>query len=477
MLGRLGISGNVAIARLTTLVSRRSLNLWASLGQCYNKPPPKVPLMIRKDDDTAVIRCGLLQRSGDYQKSSTFLGALLADVYSSDQSWLNVLLNRQASSLKGPVKIQFGELFDIQQQGTLTSLVVPSVFLKDHNVEFLEVSQENTPSEDNCHFYLDLDGNSSSALFHIWPTVSIRDTPKTGELPLSNEISSQLALEATLLFTRDKGTVNTYLKDLDLSNFASFSKRLAAKIDDRKQIYADLGLAVLKNLQNEDKSLVKSHSLQSQKDEMLKGVESWRVLAHGELQNQVNPLLQKFLKTHLSVRKIYTYSSAKFNLRIKELIEEPLSDLQMQNNLYELRGRLHLSTPINPPLLERQYLERKVLSVYQDVNKVINQSFFTLQLPLIVCSTVGYISEQFSMFSMGSLASLGIVLGLQRVLSSWEVAAERIQRGVYDDIRANIEQEDKRLVQEVNDRFSKEETIQKRKLSIMNELLSQQTPS
>ncbi|QLQ80204.1 hypothetical protein HG537_0D02050 [Torulaspora globosa] len=466
----------MAVTRLTLLASRRSLNQWALLSQCYDKPPSKLPLMIRKDDKDSIIRCGLLPGISGYQKSSTFLGALLADVYALDQSWMNVLLNRRASSVKGPIKIQYGDQFDVQRNETMTTLAVPSSFLKDHKVEFLEVLEENAPDEDNCHFYLDLDGRSST-LYQRWPTISVNDTSKTSELPLSNEINSRQALEAILRFIHDKGTVNSYLKSLELSNFGNFSKRLAAKIDNRKQIYADLGFAVLKNLENEDNSLAKGHYLQSEKEEMLKDVERWRRNAHDELQGQVVPLIQKFLRTHLSIGKIYTYSNTKFNLRVKKFIEEPLRDLQMQNNLHELRGRLRLSTPLKTPLIDKQYFEKQISSVYKDVNKVINQSFFKLQLPLILCSTIGYISEQFSLYSMGSLASLGIVLGLQRVLSNWELAGKNVQKRIYEDIRATIEQEYKRLVQEVEDKCGKEETAQKHKLHLIRALSSEESRS
>lgn len=466
----------MAVARLTTLVSRRTLNQWALLSQCYDKPPSKLPLMIRKDDENSIIRCGLLQGSNGYQRSTTFLGALLADVYASDQSWLNVLLNRRTSSLRGPIKIQYADNFDLQHNEAVTTLAVPSSFLKDHKVEFLEVSEENAPDEDNCHFYLDLDGKSSP-LYQEWPTISVRDTSRTSELPLSNEINSKQALEAILRFIRDKSTVNSYLSDLEQSNFGDFSKRLAAKIDNRKQIYTDLGLAVLKNLENEDTSLVRSRYLQSKKEEMLKDVETWRRHAHGELQGQVVPLIQKFLKTHLSVGKIYTYSNTKFNLKVKKLIEEPLRDLQMENNLYELRGRLRLSTPLKAPLIDKRYFEKHISSVYEDVNKMINRSFFQLQLPLILCSTLGYVSEQFSLYSMGSLASLGIVLGLQRVLSSWEVAGKNVQKRIYEDIRAAIEQEYERLILEVEDKYAKEEIAQKHKLDLIRALSSEESHS
>lgn len=464
-----GIISKTAVIRVARLTAKRSVNQWVLLSQCYDKLPSKMPLMIREGSANQAIRCGLLQKSSNYQASSTFLAALLADVYAPDQSWLSVMINRQASSLKGPMKIQYGDQFDVMHSDTSTTLAAPLGFLNDHNVEFMEISEKSTPDEDGCHFYLDLDGGSPT-LYQKWPTVSIELTSKTDGLPFLNEINPNLALQAILSFIRDKKTVNSYLEDLETSNFPSFSKRLATKLDGRDQIYVDLGSAILRNLKEEDESITRSGYLLNHKLEALNEIETWRRFSHSELQRLVVPLVQKFLKTHLSVWKIYTYSNTAFNLKIKELVEKPLRELQMENQLYKLIGHQRLSAPVTSPLINKRYFEKKLSSVYKGVNRAIYQNFFQLQLPLITCATMGYISEQFSIFSMGSLASLGIVLGLQRVLSTWESASKETEKVMYEDIRANIERGNERLIQETEERFSKEAALHERKFELVRDL-------
>lgn len=455
---------------LRTVSFRRSASKWAQLSQCYDEIPPKVQLMMRESGRQSVIRCGVLKPANGHQSLPTFLGALLADVYASDQTWLAVLLNRQGTRTRSPLLIKFGEHFDIQQDGNYTRFAVPSPFLKDYNVEFLEITSPDMQGEDECHFYIDLSDGSTKRLYR-WPTVTVDDTSSSGPLPLSNHVNSSMAAAGILKFIRDKSSVSSYLQAMDRSNMSSFADRLKQKIHDRKKIFSDLGMATLKNLMDSDESLIEYHISESQKQEMIRQVEDWRRQAHGELQREVMPLLQKFLKSHLSIWRIYSYSEDKFNLRLKELVDEPLRDLKMVNLLYSLRGRLQLEGSVSSPLHNAHLFEKEVTLAHRDLNKVIYQNFFKLQLPLIVCSTMGYVSEQFSLYSMGALASLGIVLGLQRVISSWELASKKIVDNIYDAIRTYIEYESNFMIQRCKEKFAEEETQHKHKQEILNSLL------
>lgn len=450
---------------------RRSASKWAQLSQCYDEIPPKVQLMMRESGRQSVIRCGVLKRANGHQSLPTFLGALLADVYASDQTWLAVLLNRQVTRASSLLLIKFGEQFDTQQDGNYTRFAVPSPFLKDCNVEFLEITfPDSKQGEDECHFYIDLSDGSTKRLYR-WPTVTVNDTTSSDPLPLSNQVNSSMAAEGILKFIRDKSSVSSYLQAMDRSNMSSFADRLKHKIHDRKKIFSDLGMATLKNLMDSDESLIENHISESQKQEMIRQVEGWRRQAHEELQSEVLPLLQKFLKSHLSIWRIYSYSEDKFNLRLKELVDKPLRDLKMVNLLYSLRGKLQLEGSINSPLHNAHLFEKEVTLAHRDLNKVIYQNFFKLQLPLIVCSTMGYVSEQFSLYSMGALASLGIVLGLQRVISSWELASKKIVDNIYDAIRTYIEYESNFMIQQCNEKFAEDETKHKHKQEILNSLL------
>lgn len=449
--------------------SKRPISQWARLAQCYDKAPPKVPLMIRENERNAAIRCGVIHRATSNQPLPTFLGALLADVYATDQTWLVTLLNRQGTPKSSPLLIKFGEQFDANQDKNLTEFAVPSPFLKEHNLEFLEVPSKEMQDGDGCHFYIDLSDGSAN-IPHKWPTVTVSDNERANALPLSNQINSSLAVKGILGFIRDKTTVNSYLLAMDKSNVTSFADGLKRKVDDRKRIFSDLGLAILKNLRESDRSLVGNNPSQAQKHEMIEEIQEWRRNAHEELQTVVVPLLTNFLKSHLSIWKIYLYSEDKFSLRLKELIDEPLRDLKMVNFLYNLRGRLQIEGPTESPLQNVHFFDKEITLAHQELNKVIYDNFLKLQLPLIILATVGYVSEQFSLYSMGSLASLGIVLGMQKVISSWEVASKKIVDNMYEAIRIYIEHESNLMVKLCEEKCTKNEAEYKLKQEVIQTL-------
>lgn len=425
--------------------------------------------MIRGCDKESTIRCGVLQRSSGTQCLPTFLAALLADVYASDQTWLVTLLNRQGSPMKSPLLVQYGEHFEAHEDKNCTKFNVPSPFLKKHRIEFLEILSPEVRSDDECHFYIDLSDGSPTKLYR-WPTVSVSDTSSLDPLPFSNQINSSRAVKAILKFIRDKSSVESYLEDIEKSNVANFAERVKHKIDDRKQIFSELGRAVLENVSETDKSLAKHLSSEARKQEMIADIEVWRRQAHEELQNKVMPVLRKFLKDHLTVRNIYLYSEDKFSLRLKEMVDQPLHNLQMVKHLYSLKGKLGVEDSSNSSLYDTKSFNEELTLAHKNLNKVVYQNFFQIQLPLILCSTVGYISEQFSLYSMGSLASLGVILGVQKVIYNWEAASKKTINKIYHAIRSSIESEGNSLIQQCNAKFKSDEIKNQRKQEIIDSL-------
>lgn len=446
---------------------KRFKSQWAQLSECYKVLPPKLSLVLQESrEPTAILRCGVILSANNVKRQSKFLSSLLADVYSSDQAWFNTMANRYSTSPTSQVFVRFGEQFDMQRERNYTKFVIPSPFLKDHKVEFLEMQTKQSQGEDGCHLYINLDGNDSM-LARGWPTIVVQDCDNTNSLPLSNQINLSQAFEAISNFIKDKNTVTSYLQGMEKSNFANFKKKLSARLNDRKVLFSDLESSVLQNILINDKTLAEDKRMQSDKQEMTPAIEQWSQLAHNELQTKVKPLLENFAREQLSIWKIYTYSESKLKLKLIELVTKPIRCLQMVRSLYTLRGHLQIDDTMKSSLLEMNHLENKITSAQTKINKTIYHNFLTLQLPLIVCATLGIVSDQFSAYSMGALASFGVILGFKRVISDWQVTLKKILADINESIRRNIESNRDNLIQRCRASFALKESQSERKTKII----------
>lgn len=458
------------LCSVTRCISRRFNSQWQQLGRFYEKVPQKLSLVLQNDGDRRPsIRCGVILPPNDSAKSS-FVSALVADVYSTNQSWFRTLMSRYDRKNTSRVLIKYGSQFDVRVNSNSTVFVVPSPFLQRHDVEILEFQHGQMPvieQDRGCHLYVDLAGSS----FDLSPSIILHDTTLPEALPFSNTVNSKLALESIVEFIRDKSTVDRYLENIEKSNFDAVSARLGDTLDNRDAIFQDLQRSIIENIKQDEDLVGRRRRIQSEKGQMLQEIEQWSQLAHTELQTIIGPLLDEFIKKQLSLWKIYSYSESRLKLKLVELLIEPLNHLKMKSSLYKLAGKLDIdeAVPLKPPL-EIQHIDMKVLAVHEKVSKTIYWNFFSLQLPLILCSSLGVLSEQFSIYSMGSLASLGIALGFKRVLSHWETAMKDVLNDITSSIRENIQMDKRLMLSNCQERFANEESTLDKKLQLIESL-------
>ncbi|QLG74479.1 hypothetical protein HG535_0G03620 [Zygotorulaspora mrakii] len=448
---------------------KRFNSQWRQLAQCYEKLPEKLSLLLQDEEGTRrTIRCGVILPRRQETNHSEFISALLSDVYARDQTWFRTLVTRYHGKNVSNVLMRYGQQLDLLKSERSIMLTLPSPFLKRYDVEFLEFHDNERPEyERGCHLYVDL-GDSPS---RVWPTISINDTKISKELLLSSSVNAKLALKATIDFVRDKSTVDEYLRNMETSNFDNISKRLGSILEDKETIFKNLQKSIIENIKRTELPLERKKMIEYERKQMMSEIESWSQLAHLELQTVINPLLDQFSREHLSIWKIYTYSESKLKLNLLELLVEPLTHLKMKSSLFKLSGKLQLddTLALKSPL-EIQNIGQRVLKLHGKANKAIYQNFFSLQLPLILCSVVGGLSEQFSFYSMGSLASFGIVLGFKRVMSYWDETMKSLQQDIIANIRENIEKDKAMLVASGRERFSEKEFKLDQKIKIIDSL-------
>lgn len=462
------------------LVFKRFNSEWVRLSRCYQKLPPKLPLVLQ-GYDSKKIRCGVvLSRDNDRVSisQSAFLSTLLADVYSPDQTWFHVWKQRyEQSNSTSRILVKYGKVFGKQfermNESELTTFNVPSEFLEKHNVEFLEVPSMEQASDDGCHFYINLQqhGVNPSGIYD-WPTVNFIINPNLGKvsLPAGNQIDPEWALKAICEFINDKNTVDEYLDVMKRSNFANVKAELANKLQDVDGIFRGLQISVLENISQRENLYEKHKKLIDDKKHISGKIQRWSESAHDELQSSILPQLRTFVKNQLALWRVYSYSESKLQLKLLDMVTEPLHDLRMVNSLNRLKGELHINNVGSENFINKQEIKQKATALHKNINKIIYENFLLLQLPLILVSTFGVLSGECSSFSMGAVASFGIVLGFSRVLAVWQSLLESDVKRIRETLRSKIENEKVGLINEYQNGFATREKDFETKYEIIHSL-------
>ncbi|SCW04506.1 LAFE_0H15038g1_1 [Lachancea fermentati] len=444
------------------LIGRRFGSTWAQLAECYTKSrralPDKLPLMVQRNQQ---VRCGILVPSLASERGSSFLSALLADVYSSDQYWFEVFSGRHLKPMTN--LIRYGPAFDFQIIGKLRTFTLPSPWLQEHNVQFFE-SEYLQDSQDGCHLYLNLNPKPVAI---PWPLLQLTDIESTFVMG-NREVNSTLALEGIQKFINDKSSVKNYLSSLETSNFLTVSKELALKLDNRTEIFQQLGKAVIKNIYQTDPSVAEYEKFKCSEREAIEKINEWAFEAHKELQQHLRPLLESFAKNELSIFKVYGFSENKLQLKLREICDLSESS-KIVDKLNHTRGILSLPYQ-DSKLDEKSLMLHRAPLLKKDINNAIYRQFFTLQLPLILCSVLGVVSHQFSAYSMGSLAAFGITLGFSKVLSYWSSILQHYVDDVVEHTRIRIEKQKGALITEWKEHTLKERKSLEFKIKVLNDL-------
>lgn len=451
----------------------RGYGKWNKLSLFYPRQA-KLPLLTVPSKEDALIRCGF---SGS--ESSKFLDLLVLDVYSTNTQWMDQFLQRDRGSRN---LIRYGEEFRVVGASGLDPIVtyyVPSPWLVGMQCEFLEMgktSERGFPN-DLCHLYVEKEQFPRLE----WPTFALvpRSIAKNfnsaeGEQVelYGNEIDPEYALEATLSFIKDKAVVTKYLKALDSSNVLPLSKRLKQRLQNKEKIFEDLERSVINEIYETD-DLTKYDKLIKSKNSVIHTIDEWSQNAHEELQNSIEPLLQNFVSKQLSLWKVYSYSESKLSLKLNEMCNIT-NDLNMVQDLSHIYGSLDI-TQRRLSIINPDYAKKQVPLLHKEINKIVYKNFFQLQFPLIAISVAGVVTGLCSVFSMGSLASLGIVLGLQRVKDSWYALLTHFQHQIREECRIGIEHNKRLLFDDWEKAYAKKESELREKAALLKQISDELT--
>ncbi|SCU97444.1 LAMI_0F10110g1_1 [Lachancea mirantina] len=449
-----------------SLKIRRWNSNWCQLDHIYGKQGIEIPKIKLLGSKPPQLRVGVILRSLNKSRDLAFLSALLADVYTQDKYWMDVFMQRHCSSFSQNL-LKFGPHFDVQSTESIRTFTLPSPWLRENNVQFLETTRQSVLT-DNCHLYLDLRSQSADAsTLSRWPTLYIRESDSECVLE-RNWVNSQKALNAVKAFIKDKHQVKEYLRDLEDSNFLAVNKMLETKFSCKDEILQDLGKVVKAEIFDQDKSLreFETRSAEDKNREAL--IDSWTVNAHRELQQKFFPMMKAFLRKQLSVGKLYTYSESKLELKMRETLGL-IENTKIEESRNHLRGSLALGHA-NHDVLDVQKLQDKIPGLHEKINKAVYAQFFQLQLPIVIVATLGVVSGQFTLFSMGSLAGVGLALGVNKVMRQWNRLLHNLSTTITEETRQAIELERNSLREELRAKESKEAQLTTRKLELLSNL-------
>lgn len=433
--------------------------------------------------EEAQVRCGFKGKG-----VSRMLDVLLLDVYSGDKGWMEQFLQRDR---KQRSLIRYGVDFGVKSASGLDEVVtyeLPSPWLEKAGCEILELGSESeseaesregpsgrpsgSPSgrPDGCHLYVSEKGFTPAR----WPTFSVvprhggRGSEAGTGTSHENEVDAETAFDVALRFSKDKSLVSTYLDSLDSTNILAISKKLQARLNDKNQIFRDLERAVLTELYRVDESPQEYEKLMKSRARVDDTIENWAREAHKELQGSIEKLLQDFASKQLSLWKVYSYSEPKLSLKLHELCNIS-NDLEMVQNLSHIYGSLGIQQQ-RLSIISPDYAKNKVPYLHREINKCVYKNFFQLQFPLIAVSVIGYVTELCSGYSMGALASLGIVLGLKRVKDTWYNLLLQFQQQIREECRVGIELNKQLLRKNWEDAYTQKESELSSKVALLEQI-------
>jgi len=371
----------------------------------------------------------------------TFLNTLLADPFASDQSWYDSLLER-----KNPSSFKYNGVTDIQG----SNYNIPSPILEAHNIEFLELNELNY--KDGCHLYL----NFGDPIEPRWPTYEFQDD--LNEVPSSNELNSEIAFEAVNLLKESPLNSTIYTNLYNSSNFPHFNESLA-KIINPEIVIAKLYKSIVKQLQLQNISNSLTLKDLELKDFKIKQyIAQWDESAHREFQTQFQPFVTQYESKNLAWWKLY-YKNDDIEGILTHMLNTGFLNNSLKNFSY-VKGQIDsfssfrkdqlsdISTELDQNALTQlkdQIITNELYPLQQTIIKQILINFVGLQLPVVLISAGGAFFYDFSLYSMGGLGSLGVVLGLNNVSKKWLSLITGFKASLFEKTRLAIMETNQQL--------------------------------
>lgn len=368
---------------------------------------------------SSVLRVGLIPAQG-HHRSSKLLDALVDDPIEKTQ-WSTALANRP---LTKDIFVSQSATFELTE--ARNSLVIFPVPFSGDAIEYLEVNsaEDSWDHLRHCHLHLFVaDRVLTRAPVSHYPFLTICDSSSPLGAPNLDitahnceykgellQINSQKALRANSALQTSPNNASFYTKHWNESGIRELKSLFQGP-----EVYGALKASIISSCQ-EQISEIKDDP-QNLKV-ISKSRTDWSQDAHRELQGSLLPRVRDTLYNDLAFYKLYARTDD-VESALTQVLDHALP--RSQSQLQYLKGRLGSTYEADAGRSStlKSALGPATLSLQNEALKTVLTSFFGVQVPLIALSISGVFFGGFSWYSMGALASLGVVAGLKKIQSDW----------------------------------------------------------
>lgn len=418
----------------------------AALAQLKRVFPNKHALYERIDTLLAhgsVLRVGIVPLASSRSDIKRVLESLIEDPLN-DSDWFPTF---RARALTKDVIVSQSSSFDyIETRNSALEYPVP---FTGPPIEYVEVSNPQDSREHlaKCALILYASTNPAEALRtpiatvhpHLLVLDSLRLLQASSDAPSnSNEvvISTELAAQGNELLRESPKNITPYLDLYRKSNVATLKQRF-----DPTKVRVQLLDSVFKTCDGLVAADGPDPAINREVSELRT---AWADSAHRELQGRLIPALEKLLYTNLAWYKLYARTDDVEATTVAVLNQAQLP--QSNRELEYIIGRVDKAVttiPSNEKPSQSPISTANVLSAAAAV-KLQNSALkavltaLSVQIPISLCAVGGWYFAECTAYSMGALAGLGLVVGLQRLQKMWLKAAKNYEKTVIDLTRTSI---------------------------------------
>lgn len=471
--------------------SSGEIKLFQALQSIKTHYPDRDRLHARIDNyiklfQTGKVRIGIIPFQSHRTEINGVLEAILADPLATDQSWYEALKNR---ALSKDTLISFSPTFDNQvlAHNSLIEYQIPfretSEFSKTTEIMEVNSAQDSQQHLDSCHFHVYASSNIHAALTTPipghFPRILAIDVPAvTNELLIEQQkqqpnldtnkadsgvvlISSKAANEAVDLLAQSPANIS---KSTNLREQSQFGKLEQTIFTDPRVIEQRLLNSIIYSCEqfvapSSGDELAKT--VEQESDAMRNLRSKWSREAHEELQGRLFKGLDNWAKRTVPWYKLYfrvddIYDSLSDVLHRDFLIESNakleyllgrIDSFAARHNFPDaLQTSFSTSSGLSPelvysetiPAARSRLIETSAVDVHNDGLKKLATVLFGMQLPTFLVSCFGMYFYDYSLYSMGSIMGLGVVLGFRALQKSWQSSTERLKTEVLEEARKAI---------------------------------------
>lgn len=416
------------------------------------------------------IKIALIPFHSSRKEIKHVLDGLIADPLSSNQYWYDSVKGRL---LAKDVLVKYSPTFEYTE--TFNSfLIYPVPFtvlgnqLDAQSVEIYEVNSYKDSCENikDCHFHVFISTNVQEALTHQLPSwhpslivldmkniesASLISVDKSGK---SLAVCSELATQAVDNLRKSPSNATVYNELMEKSGFNLLAKKVFKSRDEMEVLLlktiVDTCERVISPKEEDPRSLQRLTSIETER--LRKFREEWAKSAHKELQTTLNSALDKLQRSTLPWWKLY-FSVDDIHDKTSQMIYTSYLPRSKTELLYTL-GRIdsfaetHYLTADHSHKDEltlidqsqKEIIEQDAIDLHNKGLKNLTLTIFGLQLPMLVVPLLGVYFYDYSLYSMGSLVGLGIVVGFRRLQKSWDSSIKTFRLSIMERGRTVIQQ-------------------------------------